>query len=129
MKPRVIIGVVFIIGFTSLLMVNLSGSISSYVDFEEAERTGQRAYVVGQWMPDLPHGFDEQRMMFRFHMKDESGNVRQVNFNRSKPNNFEDAESLVVIGTAHDGVFHSDDMLVKCPSKYNDASNLEMTSM
>ncbi|MCH8569120.1 MAG: cytochrome c maturation protein CcmE [Balneolales bacterium] len=128
MKPRVIVGTVAIVAFTSLLMWNFGNSIGSFVGFEEAEQSGARVHVVGTWVETMPHGFDRERMVFTFHMKDEAGEVRRVSFNRPKPNNFEDAESLVVIGTMRNGVMYSDDMLVKCPSKYNDASNLELSS-
>jgi cytochrome c-type biogenesis protein CcmE len=127
MNIRVIAGIVLIVGFTSLLMWNFGQSIGSYVTFAEADETGSRSYVIGHWQPDKPHGFDTQRMVFSFHMKDEKGDIRRVQYNKAKPNNFEDAESLVVIGKMRNGVFYSDDMLVKCPSKYNDASNLEIS--
>lgn len=127
MKPRVLIGVVLIIGFTSLLMWNFGNSIGSYVNFEQAEYSGERVYVVGQWAKEKPSGFDQQRMVFSFYMTDEEGETRRVQYNKPKPNNFEDAESLVVIGHMRNGIFYSDDMLVKCPSKYNDASNLEIS--
>lgn len=115
--------------FTSLVMYNFSSSIGSYVDFEQAEeRSGYRSFVIGTWVPDMPHGFNMETRTFNFHMKDESGNIRRVVFNNAKPSNFEDADQLVVKGTMQNGVFFSDDMLVKCPSKYNDTQSLEMTS-
>lgn len=46
----------------------------------------------------------------------------KVVYTRPKPANFEQAVSLVAIGR-HDmtkGVFLADDMLVKCPSKYQE---------
>lgn len=127
MKPRVIIGTVAIVIFTSLLMWNFGNSIGSYVGFEDAELSGNRVHVIGKWVQEKPHGFDNQRMVFTFYMQDEYEQVRRVSYNRPKPNNFEDAESLVVVGTMRNGVLYSDDMLVKCPSKYNDASNLEIS--
>lgn len=129
MKPRVIIGTVAIVLFTSLLMWNFGNSLGSYVGFEEAELSGNRVHVIGKWVPDMPHGFDNQRMVFNFFMEDNYGQVRRVSYNKPKPNNFEDAESLVVVGKMRNGVLLSDDMLVKCPSKYNDASNLEMVNL
>jgi cytochrome c-type biogenesis protein CcmE len=129
MKPRVIIGATLIVAFTSLLMWNFGNSIGSYVSFEEAEKSGNRVYVVGNWEKEKPHGFDNQRMIFTFYMTDENGESRRVHYNKPKPNNFEDAESLVVIGQMRNGIFFSDDMLVKCPSKYNDSSNLDVSSI
>jgi hypothetical protein len=37
---------------------------------------------------------------------------------QGKPNNFEAASQVVAIGSYKDGVFYAEDMLVKCPSKY-----------
>lgn len=120
MKPRLMIGLVLMVGFTSLLMMNFGNSIDSYVDFKQAEAQGGRKYVIGTWAADMPHGFDLDAKVFTFHMKDESGTVRRVVYNKPKPANFEDADQLVVKGKMVNGTFHSDDMLVKCPSKYND---------
>jgi cytochrome c-type biogenesis protein CcmE len=121
MKPRLIVGLVLLVGFTSLLMLNFSSSIDSYVNFEQAESAFGRRYVIGTWEKDLPMGFDMTTKSFYFHMKDEAGNVRKVVYNKAKPANFEDATQVVVKGKLQSGVFYSDDMLVKCPSKYNDA--------
>lgn len=127
-KSRLFIGITFLVLFTSLVMYNFSGSIGSYVDFEQAEdRSGYRSFVIGTWVSDMPHGFNMETRTFNFHMQDESGNIRRVVFNNAKPSNFEDADQLVVKGTMQNGVFYSDDMLVKCPSKYNDAQPAELT--
>jgi cytochrome c-type biogenesis protein CcmE len=129
-KSRLFIGIIFMVLFTSLVMYNFSGSIGTYVDFEQAEdRQGYRSYVIGTWVSDMPHGFSLESKTFNFHMQDEQGNIRRVVFNNAKPQNFEDADQLVVKGTMNNGVFFSDDMLVKCPSKYNDTQNIELTAV
>lgn len=126
MKPRLIVGIVFMVLFTSLVMYNFSQSISSFVDFEQAAMLdGNRIHVIGSWVRDEPTSFSRETMTFSFHMKDESGNVRRVMYAGPKPNNFEQADQLVVIGSMRNDVFFSTDMLVKCPSKYNDASSIE----
>lgn len=126
MKPKVIIGVVLIVTFTSLLMYNFGNSISTYVDFDTAERLGDRnVHVVGSWEQSEPAGFSMQTKSFSFHMKDEKGEVKRVIYSKAKPNNFDQAERLVVIGQFKNGVFYADEMLMKCPSKYNDASKAE----
>lgn len=127
MKPKLILGVVAIVGFTSLLMYNFGNSISTYVNFEEAvDRTS--AHVIGTWDNSLDYGFSRETMRFTFHMKDEDGNVRKVVYPRPKPNNFEQATQLVVIGQMRNNTFHADEMLMKCPSKYNDTDQLEFVN-
>ncbi|MCC5913099.1 MAG: cytochrome c maturation protein CcmE [Balneolaceae bacterium] len=124
MKPKLVIGVFSIVLFTSLLMYNFGNSISSYVSFEQAAERAN-AHVVGVWDDTQEYGFSRESMQFSFHMKDEDGNVRRVVYPRPKPNNFEEATQLVVIGEMRsNGVFHANDMLMKCPSKYNDGSEL-----
>lgn len=120
MKPKLIIGVFAIVLFTSLLMYNFGTSISTYVNFEQAENQSS-AHVVGVWDDSREYGFSRESMQFSFHMKDQDGNIRRVVYPRPKPNNFEQATQLVVIGEMRNNVFYANDMLMKCPSKYNEA--------
>ncbi|TVR28898.1 MAG: cytochrome c maturation protein CcmE [Balneolaceae bacterium] len=123
MKPKLIIGIVSIVLFTSLLMYNFGNSISSYVNFEQAADRAN-SHVIGTWDNTQDYGFSRETMQFSFHMKDQDGNVRRVVYPRPKPNNFEQATQLVVVGELRNNVFHANDMLMKCPSKYNDGSEL-----
>lgn len=124
MKPKVIIGVIAIIGFTSLLMMNFSESISSYANFNEAAKR-ESAHVVGTWESSKDYGFSFEKKQFTFYMEDEKGNVRKVVYPKPKPNNFEQAVKIVVIGRMENGVFYANDMLMKCPSKYNTLEETE----
>lgn len=124
MKPKLIIGIVAIVGFTSLLMYNFGNSISTYVNFEEASGM-EGAHVVGTLDDTKDFGFSMETKQFSFYMKDEAGNVQRVIYPKTKPNNFEQADKLVVIGEMEDGVFYANEMLMKCPSKYNDADAAE----
>jgi len=126
MKPKIVIGVLAIIGFTSLLMYNFGNSISTYTTFDEAVDV-RNAHIVGNWVDEKPYAFVWEKQQFRFHMKDESGNIREVVYPKPKPNNFEQAEKLVVIGTLKGNTFYADEMLMKCPSKYNNGSPSEFT--
>lgn len=130
MRPRIIFGIIGIIIFTSLVMYNFSQSISAYVDFEQAaEVSGDRIHVIGTWDSTRPASFSSETMTFTFYMTDESGNTRRVTYPRPKPNNFEQADQIVVIGEMRGNTFVSSDMLVKCPSKYNDANNPELSEL
>ena len=51
-------------------------------------------------------------------MTDKEGLSQQVIYKDAKPQDFERSESLVVTGKSKDGVFHADQILMKCPSKY-----------
>lgn len=123
MKPKLIFGILAIVLFTSLLMYNFGNSISTYVNFEQAENRAT-SHVVGTWDDSREYGFSRDTMQFSFYMKDEDGNVRRVLYPKPKPNNFEQATQLVVVGEMRNSVFHANEMLMKCPSKYNDGSEM-----
>lgn len=126
MNIKLYLGIGAIVLFTSLLMYNFGNSIDTYVNFEQAEsRTS--SHVVGTWDDSKEWGFSRESMHFRFHMEDQDGNVRRVVYPRPKPNNFEQATQLVVIGEMRDNTFYANDMLMKCPSKYNEADETEFT--
>lgn len=120
MKPKLILGIIAIVGFTSLLMYNFGESISTYTTFEGAS-TMSSAHIPGTWDDEKGAEFSLETKQFIFYMKDESGVSRKVVYPKPKPNNFEDADQLVVIGEMRGDVFYADEMLMKCPSKYNDS--------
>lgn len=119
MKAKTIIGVVLLVGFTSLLFLNFGQQVGGYMNFEQAAETGSKAHVVGTWLQDREARYDPSRNVFVFYMQDDAGNVRQVQYPNPKPANFEDAEKLVIEGVGDDQVFQAEHILVKCPSKYN----------
>lgn len=129
MKGKTLFGLVLMVGFTALLFMNFGEQVGGYMNFSEAEYTGSRAHVVGQWVESKQYQYDRKRNLFMFHMKDNQGRVEQIVYPDPKPANFEDAEKLVVEGEMKDGVFVANHILVKCPSKYNDERNeLKTTS-
>lgn len=119
MKPKLILGIAAIVGFTSLLMYNFGESISTYTTFEQAESMSN-AHIPGTWDEEKGAEFSLETKRFTFYMKDEAGVSRKVVYPKPKPNNFEDADQLVVIGEMRGDTFHAKEMLMKCPSKYNE---------
>ncbi len=129
MNKKTIIGLVLLVGFSSVLFMNFGQQVGGYMNFEQAAETGSKAHVVGMWVADAPFQYDAQRNVFSFTMKDDAGNVRRVRYANPKPANFEDAEKLVIEGYADGNEFVAENILVKCPSKYNDERGLQQTPM
>lgn len=125
MKPKTIIGLVVMAGFAGLLLMSFGDQVSGYMNFAQAEESGAKAHVVGTWAKQQPVHYDRADNVFTFHMQDEAGQIRKVRYANPKPSNFEEAEQLVVEGYARDDVFVAEHILVKCPSKYNDAKGLD----
>jgi len=125
MKPKTIIGIVMLAAFTFLVMRSFGEQVGGYMDFAEATTSGERAHVVGEWVRAQPTTYDRNSNTFSFFMKDENGLVREVRYANPKPANFEQAEQVVVEGQMNGDAFAADHILVKCPSKYNEAKGLK----
>lgn len=125
MRPKTLVGLVLIVAFTSMLFLNFGQQVGGYMNFAEAEASGSKAHVVGMWVDAEQFRYDASSNVFSFQMEDEVGNVRMVRYNNPKPANFEDAEKVVIDGYAEGSHFVAENILVKCPSKYNDASGLQ----
>jgi len=125
MKWKTVVGLTAMLGFGALLLLNFGSQVGGYMNFEEAARTGAEAHVVGTWVQKRPTNYNRSRNVFTFYMQDESGTTRKVRYNNPKPANFEEAEQVVVQGETRNGVFVADNILVKCPSKYNNKNKLK----
>ena len=125
MKWKTVIGLAAMLGFGTLLFVNFGSQVGGYMNFEQAARTGSSAHVVGTWAQKRPTHYDRAQNVFTFYMRDEAGTVRKVRYNNPKPANFEEAEQVVIQGRNQDDVFVAKSILVKCPSKYNNAQGLK----
>jgi len=128
MKTKTIVGLLAMVGFSALLLMNFGNQVGGYMTFEEANDTEARAHVVGTWAEDRPTQYDRSENVFTFFMRDESGTVEKVRYQNPKPANFEEAEQVVVEGRVERDAFVADEILVKCPSKYNNAQGLEQTA-
>jgi cytochrome c-type biogenesis protein CcmE len=89
---------------------------SPYVKVRELARQPRNVHVALTPIPESIQ-FDIRTMTLTFEGKDETG-VLKVVYRKGKPNNFEAATQVVVIGNYQNGVFEAREMLVKCPSKY-----------
>jgi len=125
MKWKSILGLIAMASFAGLLLFNFGSQVGGYMNFEQADRTGSEAHVVGTWVEDRPTRYDRTENVFTFYMRDESGTVRKVRYPNPKPANFEQAEQVVVEGSMDGEAFAAQHILVKCPSKYNEQKGLQ----
>ncbi|MFB6247253.1 MAG: cytochrome c maturation protein CcmE [Salinibacter sp.] len=125
MKWKSILGLIAMAGFAGLLLLNFGNQVGGYMSFKEAAQTDAAAHVVGTWVEDRPTHYDRTENVFTFYMRDQSGTVRKVRYPSPKPANFEQAQKVVVEGTMNGKAFAADHILVKCPSKYNNAKGLK----
>jgi len=128
MKRAHIIAIVII----ALSVVALVGSLydsSTYADLSQALRDpGTEYHVVGvlDRSAEIIYEPSLNASLTTFTMKDLNGRSCRVHLAKAKPQDFERSERLVLIGSAtENGEFHAKDMLMKCPSKYNEENRIE----
>ena len=118
-KGRAIPGTVAIAIFGTMAFLNFNKAVAPYVPFAEARASSGTVQVSG--FPDhRGASFDMKSGEFRFTMKDDEGDRMTVAYKGPQPGNFDQAEKVVVIGNYHEGTFEASQILVKCPSKYDD---------
>lgn len=116
-KRRLIIGLIVLGVFGALAAKNMNRTITPYVSFNEAKASERPVQVAG--FPDHPKAyFDPSSGLFRFTMTDEDGETMPVSYEGARPGNFDQAQSVVVVGRYHQGTLQASQILVKCPSKY-----------
>lgn len=129
MKKKHIAGIV-IIGVAIAVIISTLGDASTYVSFGEAlmlAESGKNAkvHVVGELVRDengQPLGIEptEDRLAVYFRMADQNGEEQRVLYNEPMPPDLLRSEQVVVVGNFSNGQFKADQILLKCPSKYQD---------
>jgi len=122
MKKTHIIGIVVIAIAIGAMMATLSDS-STYASFTQAaEHPNSEFHVVGKLNKSKETVYDPHvnANLFTFYMVDNQGVEKKVCLAKSKPQDFERSEQIVIIGSVNGDEFKASDVLMKCPSKYND---------
>lgn len=123
LKPLHLIGIAIIALAIVSGMYGLQSSFRPYTtSIDEAVKSGRAVQLAG-FLGST--GEYDDKGNFTFNLKDETGKMVQVVYPKAKPANFEQAISIVAIGhfDSTQNVFYADDMLVKCPSKYQEQMN------
>jgi cytochrome c-type biogenesis protein CcmE len=118
MNKKYIIGGAIAVLFAVLAIFAFDTSKIEYADFQKAKETGKIVQVSGSWLKEMDYHYDSQNNLFSYNMIDEHGNEAKVVYNGAKPNNFDIAPMVVIKGKYQDDTFHADEILTKCPSKY-----------
>lgn len=127
MKKGQIVALIVIALCVGFIVSTLSDS-STYAGFGEAfAQPGEEFHVVGEWVKNTEVGYDPSinPNITKFQMRDNNGVIKNVVLYKAKPQDFERSESLVLIGEAKENnQFHAREILMKCPSKYNERNQI-----
>lgn len=122
MKKIHIVGIVIIAIAIGAIFTTLNNT-STYANFTEAAKEeGSEFHVVGKLDKQKESVYDPKvdANLFSFYMIDNMGTESKVILHKNKPQDFERSEQIVLIGKMQGNEFHATDILMKCPSKYND---------
>lgn len=116
MPKRVVIVLVIVVVFGVFMFSSMIRSCSPHVGFDKA-KSGQRVQVYGAIITGDVR-FDSSTLVLSFTLEDESGNVLPVRYSGVVPSNFEYAREATCAGQWEGNWFQADQLLLKCPSKY-----------
>ena len=124
-------GIFLLVIFAGFSMTKFSEALTPYVSYDEARATTRSVQVAGGLAPNSS-SYDMNAKHLRFTLGDteDSSKTLAVRYSGLKPANFEDAISIVAIGNfdSQTQEFVANDLLVKCPSKYQGVEGYEEKS-
>ncbi|MDX5325863.1 MAG: cytochrome c maturation protein CcmE [Bacteroidota bacterium] len=124
MKKTHILLIILVAGLIGAIMATFSDA-STYADFDLARSNeGQQFTVVGYLDKEAPMNFDAQQTLFTFTAVDKSGKKSKVIYPQPKPQDFERSEEITMKGYHTDTAFVAEEILMKCPSKYNEQNKM-----
>ncbi len=121
---KIYIVAIALIAVAVVMLTTASDDMSTYSTFKEATaQKNKKVKVVGQLAKDKAIVYDPMidPNITEFYVKDANGAESKVKLLKSKPQDFELSEQVVLTGKMQeDGTFIATDILMKCPSKYKD---------
>jgi cytochrome c-type biogenesis protein CcmE len=127
MNVKVIAAIVLLALAAGFGFTSFKKSMTPYVSFAEARKAHGLVQVNGT-LADKNYVLKKQDQFLEFKLKDGQGEVMDVSYHGVIPGNFDQATSVVAIGRWTNQKFEADQLLVKCPSKYQAQSERNPTS-
>jgi len=119
MKKTSIFGIV-VIAVAIAIIICTYGSSSSYGTFKDAQNTSGDLHIIGHIDKQKEMVYDARKdaNYFSFYMRDTVGKECKVVYTGTKPEDFDTADKIVLVGQMGNNEFHASTILMKCPSKY-----------
>jgi cytochrome c-type biogenesis protein CcmE len=117
MNLKVILALVLVAVAVVIGVSSFNKTVTPYISFAEARRSSGLVQVNGV-LADKEYVMRQEEQFLSFRLRDERGEVLPVEYRGVIPGNFDQATSIVAIGRYKGGTFAAEQLLVKCPSKY-----------
>jgi len=117
-------GAIIVLAVGYLIVSSIGGSTAYYLTVEEVMADGpseQTVRVAGNVIGDTIE-WNAKELMLRFKIADDSGSLAVI-YNGPRPDMLQDdAEAIVEGKYSEGGSFEANNLLLKCPSKYEGAA-------
>ena len=124
MKTGPMVAFLVIVGALGVGARAFVANLTPYLPFAEAKASGRVVQVMGKL--DKSAGVRQDGGLLRFTLIEETTGERMpIAFKQAKPSSFDQAIQITAIGEYKGGEFAADNLLVKCPSKYQGAEATE----
>lgn len=101
------------------------GDASTYVNFTQASANPGKSYtVIGYLDKESAREYNPKTGLLTFHAFDKAGTARTIKYHGPEPQDFIRSEEITMKGYAKDSLFIADEILMKCPSKYNESNEI-----
>jgi cytochrome c-type biogenesis protein CcmE len=117
MNVKVVLALALLAVAIGIGVTSFKKSVTPYISFAEAKRSSGLVQVNGV-LADKQYVLKTNEQYLSFRLKDDHGQVMPVVFRGVVPGNFDQATSIVAIGHWQAEQFEAEQLLVKCPSKY-----------
>ena len=117
MNVKVMVALVLLAVAATVGISSFRRTMTPYIGFAEARRASGLVQVNGK-LADKDYVLKPEEQFLRFNLRDEQGEVMPVEYRGVIPGNFDQAVSVVAIGRYQSDHFEAQQLLVKCPSKY-----------
>ncbi len=124
-KAKFLTGGVAVVAMIGVLIAtSFSGSTTDYLTIAEVKALGpgqpRNSRVAGEIVPDSVR-YDTADLHLTFEIRDETGRL-SISYHGPQPDMLVDAVEAVAIGKYNPatGVFEAEELLMKCPSKYEE---------
>ena len=117
MNVKIVLAVVLLAVAAGFGVTSFRKTMTPYISFAEARNASGMVQVNGV-LANKNYVLKQDEQYLKFDLKDSKGEVMNVEYRGVVPGNFDQATSIVAIGRYQNGTFAADQLLVKCPSKY-----------
>ncbi|MFW5707283.1 MAG: cytochrome c maturation protein CcmE [Bacteroidota bacterium] len=122
MKKTHIAALIFIVIAIAAILSTVYDA-DTYSNFDEARANPDRQFhIIGELNTEKPidETIENNTLIFSFYMFDRKGDESKVIYFGPRPQDFEKLDQIVLVGRHKDDMIVASELLLKCPSKYQE---------